>query len=135
MNIKGIAIATVVAGILTAVPGTAHAASGVRVWFHPGGQFAPATLWKFDFDSGAGFKRSYQPSLTGWPVQRQTDFTFEKSGAEYTLHTFVYGGTQRITGLDYSASADTWVVSNNGYTEKWLGCRSAGRPLYAAVAC
>ena len=133
---RAAAVSAVLAGALTAVPATAQAATtGVRVWFHPGDQFMPSTIWRFDSASHTGFKRSFIPSVTAWPVQRQTTFSYEKSEATYTLHTYPYGGTERITGIDYSSAADTWVVDNNGFTEKWYGCRSAGRPVYAQVAC
>ena len=137
MNVTTLAAAAaVLAATLAVTPGTAHAdATGVRVWYQPGDQFTSSMIWRFDFGSGTGYKRSAQPSLTGWALQRQTSFTFEKSGAEYTLHTFEYAGTQRITGLDYDRPADTWVVDNDGYTQQWYGCRSAGRPLSAVVAC
>ena len=107
-------------------------ARATQVWFHP--EYMPSMIWKFS-SGGTGYKTSYIPSLTGWPVQRQTGFSYERSGATYHLTTFPYGGSQRIVGLRYSSSTDVWVVSNNGFTETWLGCQAAGRPVYAQVAC
>ncbi|BCY08432.1 hypothetical protein [Actinoplanes sp. L3-i22] len=131
--IKAAVAAAALAVTLLAAPGAAHAAAGAQVWYHPGDQYLPATIWHFDAD-GTGYLRSYSPSLTGWALQRQTGFTFERSDTGFTLHT-VYGGTRRITGVSYAAGTDVWAVSNDGWNETWYGCRSAGRPLYAAVAC
>ncbi|MBU2668408.1 hypothetical protein KOI35_33335 [Actinoplanes bogorensis] len=135
MRLTRLAVATAaaVAAALIAVPSAAQAAS-TQVWFHPGDQFMPSMIWKFN-SGGSGWKTSYIPSLTGWPVQRQTGFSYVQSGATFNLTTYPYLGSQRIVGLRYSSATDVWVVSNNGFTETWLGCRSAGRPAYAQVAC
>jgi hypothetical protein len=138
MRIAKIAAAAfaVVAAVLTAAPGAAHAGTtGARVWYQPGDQFTKSNLWRFDFGTGTGYQRSLQPSLTGWGIRQQTDFTFERSGAEYTVRTFEYGTTRRITFLQYSRADDVAVVDNDGFRQTWLGCRSAGRPLSAVVAC
>jgi hypothetical protein len=128
-------LTTLTAVLLIGAPAQAARKATKEVWFKPGDQFLASMLWSFDSASGTGWKRSYQPSLTGWPLQRQTGFSYLRSGATYELSTYPYGGTQTITGLSYDASTDIWVVSNNGFRETWYGCASAGRPVYAQVAC
>lgn len=130
-----VAVATVLATLVVA-PSAAHAASSGRVWFHDGGdQFTPSMIWSFDSASRTGWKRSYIPSPTGWPVTRQTTFTYEQSGSVFTLNVLPYGTKDEITELSYSESADTLVVNNDGYTETWYGCSSGRLPDYALAAC
>jgi hypothetical protein len=138
MNLTRLAaVCLVLTAALTAAPAPAQAAPAAgRVWFHPGGdRFTPSMIWSFDNSSHTGWKRGYLPSPTGWPVQSQTTFTYEKSGPAFTLSVLPYGTTDRITELGYSASQDILTVDNGGYTEKWYGCDSAGRPFYAQAAC
>ncbi|WP_436534895.1 hypothetical protein [Actinoplanes sp. HUAS TT8] len=130
------AAAAVAITALVAAPTAAHAAGNGRVWFHDGGdQFTPSMIWSFDSSTGTGWKRSYIPSPTGWPVQRQTTFSYAKSGSTYTLNIFPYGTTNSITELSYSSATDTLLVNNDGYTETWYGCANAGLPAYARAAC
>ncbi len=139
MGLTKSAILVKVAAIVAALaltPGAAQAADAdTHIWYHPGDQFMPSMIWSFDHATSTGWKRSYAPSLTGWPVQRQTTFTFEKSGSVYNLTTFAYGGSQRITGVGYSPATDIWNVDNNGYAETWYGCDATGLPAYVIAAC
>ncbi len=130
------AVSAVAIAALLSAPGTAHASTGGRVWFHDGGdRFTPSMIWSFDSDTHTGWKRSFIPSPTAWPVQSQTTFTYEKSGSTYTLNVLPYGTTDEITELGYNESADTLLVNNDGYTETWYGCAYDGLPAAARAAC
>lgn len=121
----------------TAQPAKA-AAVGTETWWVPAsGQFAPQTLWSFDKATPTGWRKDYQATTTGWPVDRLHTFSYAPLRVRpgLSLRYTVSGGTDLIVILAYSPATDVLRVNWAGADQLWFGCRSGRMPAYALAAC